>query len=267
MIKIGRYILAEKDLFKKIELVYYLKNKLNLFFDNSVLLKLELANMFVDSLCLQVDKNKVLTSCLIYSLNKIDGIYEKSRIKTKKKEDFKFLQSLGIPEDVCKICMEYNRINQTQKYTREKEGDVLELVENFGGMLLHREDRPAYSVRDAIDLLENKYLVEKQNQFLEDFKFFIDVMEESSKLGVITSLQRKINKIKRSDISAGIRVLYDNRDSIENIFLGKTNELFEEQVNYLRLLKIAKSKTEVLVRYNQKMRKKGYNLQEGLLIK
>lgn len=223
--------------------------------------------MFIDSLCLQVDKNKVLTACLVYSLNKIDGIYEKNRIKTKKKEDYAFLQSLGFPDDVCKICMEYNRVGQTKKYVREKEGDVLELVENFGGMLMHREDRPAYSVEDAIDLLENKYFAEKENQFLEDFKFFIDVMEQSSKLGIITTLQRKINKIKRSDISAGIRALYDNRDSIENIFLSKSNELFEEQMNYFKLIKIAKSKTEVLMKYNQKMRKKGYNLQEGLLIK
>lgn len=267
MKRIGRYILAEKNLFRKIELVYYLKNKKDLFFDNSVLLKLELANMFINSMCLDVDKNTVLTACLVYSLNKVDTAYEKERIKLKKRDDYNFLKSIGFTEKFCNICMEYNRVNQPEMYERTKEGDVLELVENFGGLLLHRENRLAFNVSDAIDLLENKILAKRKNRFLEDFKFFISVMESTSKEGVITRLQKKINKLKRNDVSAGMRAVYDNKDVIKNIFLGSDIELFEEQVKFFKLMKIARAKTIELIKYNQKMRKKGINLEEGLFIK
>lgn len=267
MKEIGEYILSEEDLLKKIELVYYLKNKKDLFFDNSVLFKLKLADMFIDSLCLDVDKNVVLTACLVYSLNKINTTREKERIKRKKYEDYLFLQSLGFEKRFCKICLEYNRINESQNYIREKEGDILELIENFGGMLLHREERLAYSVEDAVDLLESKNLAGKQNRFLEDFKFFVDVMEDASKVGIITDLQRRINKIDREDISAGIRAIYDNQDVLQNTFLGTKNELFEEQMKFFNLIKIATSKTEVLAEYNKKMRDSGINLLGGLIIK
>ena len=265
MKEIGKYILAEKKLLKKIELVYYLKNKKNLFFDNSVLFKLRLADMFIDSLCLDVDKNLVLTACLVYSLNKINTVGE--RIKRKKYEDFMFLQSLGFKKRFCKICVEYNRINESEKYVREKEGDILELIENFCGMLLHREERLAYSVEEAVDLLENKNLVGKENRYLEDFKFFVDVMQQSSKIGLITDLQKRINKTNREDISAGTRAVYDNEDVVKNTFLGTESELFEEQMKFFKLMKIATSKTDVLVKYNQKMRESGINLLGGLIIK
>ena len=267
MKEIGKHILAEKKLLKKIELVYYLKNKKELFFDNSVLLKMKLADMFIDSLSINVDRNLVLTACLVYGLNKLDTIGEKERIKRKKREDYLFLNSLGFNERFCKICTEYNRVNETKKYQREEEGDILELVENFGGMLLHREERLAYSVSDALDLLQNKNLAGKNNKFLEDFKLFVDVMQKSSNIGLITDFQKRINKVDRNDISSGIRAIYDNQDVIENTFLGTENELFEEQVKFFKLMKIATAKTEVLTKYNQKMRKNGINLLAGLEIK
>ena len=208
----------------------------SLFFDNSVLLKMKLADMFIDSLSINVDRNLVLTACLVYGLNKLDTIGEKERIKRKKREDYLFLNSLGFNERFCKICTEYNRVNETKKYQREEEGDILELVENFGGMLLHREERLAYSVSDALDLLQNKNLAGKNNKFLEDFKLFVDVMQKSSNIRLITDFQKRINKVDRNDISSGIRAIYDNQDVIENTFLGTENELFEEQVKFFKIL-------------------------------
>ena len=134
-------------------------------------------------------------------------------------------------------------------------------------MLLYREERLAYSVEEAIDLLENRNLLGKENRYLEDFKFFVDVMQESTKIGLITDLQKRINKIKREDISAGIRAIYDNQDVLQNTFLGTKNELFEEQMKFFKLMKMATAKTEVLVKYNKKMRKTGINLLGGLIIK
>ena len=87
MQKLARYIYAQKNLMKKIEIVYYLKKIQNLFFDNSVVFKAELARMFIDSMCLDVDKNLVLTSVLVYSLKKVNSPQEKSRILTEKQRD------------------------------------------------------------------------------------------------------------------------------------------------------------------------------------
>ena len=119
--------------------------------------------MFMDSMCLKVDKNTVLTACLIYSLKKKNVKQDISGLKEEKNANY-----------------EYNRINEDKDYIREAEGDVLELIENFGGMLMHRESRLAFSPKEAIELLETKNLKGKKNRFLEDFKFFIDVMENAS---------------------------------------------------------------------------------------
>ena len=81
---IAKYIFLQKSLTQKIELVYYLKKKQNLFFDNSVILKTELARMFMDSMCLEVDKNTVLTACLIYSLKKKNVKQDISGLKEEK---------------------------------------------------------------------------------------------------------------------------------------------------------------------------------------
>lgn len=60
--------------------------------------------------------------------------------------------------------------------------------------------------------------------------------------GIITKLQKSINIIKRNDISGAIRAIYDSRDRIENVFLLSENELFEDEVNFFNLIKIAKRK-------------------------
>ena len=54
----AEYILSEKDYIKKMEIVYYLKKRNNIFFDNSVIFKTELARMFIDDMNLEVDNGK-----------------------------------------------------------------------------------------------------------------------------------------------------------------------------------------------------------------
>ena len=46
----AEYILSEPDYIKKMEIVYYLKKRTNIFFDNSVIFKTELARMFMDDM-------------------------------------------------------------------------------------------------------------------------------------------------------------------------------------------------------------------------
>ena len=61
--------------------------------------------------------------------------------------------------------------------TREKESDVLELVDQFGGMLLDRPERIAFKVDEALVLLEYRNLKDKHNQYLEQFKEFVNKTE------------------------------------------------------------------------------------------
>ena len=55
----SEYILTEKNYLKKLEIAYYLSKKENIFFDNSVVLKTELARMFIETMDIDVDKNLV----------------------------------------------------------------------------------------------------------------------------------------------------------------------------------------------------------------
>lgn len=253
MQKIARFIYGQKGFMRKVELVYYLKKINNLFFDNSVIFKAELARMFMDSMCLDVNKNAVVTAILVYSLKKVNSPQERSRILTEKQRDKEYLLKLGFTEEFCKMAMEYNRVNESKDYVRSKEGDILEIIENFGGMLLHREDRLGFSSKEAIEILESTTFKNTDNRYFEDFKFFIDVFESVQGLGLITKLQRNINKIKRDDISGAVRAIYDHRDNIENVFMLTEHELFEDEISFFNLAKISAKKTVALINYNKKM--------------
>lgn len=252
MEKLNNYFLNEKDFTKKIEKVFYFAKKKNLFFDKSTIMKAELMRMFINMMNLDVDENEMVTASLIYSLNKIDGPQEISRIREEIYKDREFIKKLGFSDKFCKYCTTYSRIIEEE--SREKECDILELIDQFGGLILHRENRLAYNVEDAIDILANKNLSSKENIFLEDFLFFADVMENiklSGGIGVLTKLQKQINKIKKLDISSAIRIVYDLRDSLENTVNFKETELFEDNINYMKLLKKANKKTIELFEYNK----------------
>ncbi len=46
----AEYILSEDNYIKKMEIVYYLKKRTHIFFDNSVIFKTELARMFIEDM-------------------------------------------------------------------------------------------------------------------------------------------------------------------------------------------------------------------------
>lgn len=256
MEQLNTYFLNEKDFTKKIEKVFYFAKKKNLFFDKSTIMKAELIRMFINMMNLDVDENEMITASLIYSLNRIDGPQEINRIKEEIYKDRDFIKRLGFSEKFTKYCTGYSRIIDEEK--REKESDILELIDQFGGLILHRENRLAYNIEDAIDILTNKNLYNKENKFLEDFIFFVDVMENiklSGGIGVLTKLQKEINKIKKLDISSAIRIIYDLRDNLENTIYFKETELFEDSVNYMNLLKKANKKTIELFEYNKNLGK------------
>lgn len=169
------YILSEHDWIKKMEIMYYLNKRGNIFFDNSVVFKTELLKLFLDNTDLGFDENMLITASLLCNCKKVDNFSDMNRIKTYAKEGAEYLSTLGFDERFCKICEQINRYSNSEP--REPEADVLELIDQFGGMLLDRPERIGFKVDEALVLLEFRNLKGKENKYLEVFKDFVNRME------------------------------------------------------------------------------------------
>ena len=171
------YILSEKEFTKKLEIVYYLKKKKGIFFDKSVILKAQIAKLFIEMMNLDVDENLVLTACLLYACKKNNVVRDLNGVKRYALDGAEYLQTLGFSDRFCKICTEVNRYFEDPEIPREKEGDILELVDNFGGLVLDRPERKGYPIDEAMNLIENRNLKDKHNIYLEKFKKFMYMKE------------------------------------------------------------------------------------------
>ena len=177
MATFAEYILNEPDFIKKIDIMTYLKKKQNIFFNTSVIMKAEIAREFMDTMKLDVDQGLVLTACLMYDCLKIDSPEELVRLQKSQAEYRNYLRSLGFNDRFCKICAEHSRVGQDPSVTREKESDILELADQFGGLIMHRSDRIAYTVSEALEILVNKNMKNCNNIYLNTFQEFVDIME------------------------------------------------------------------------------------------
>ena len=133
------YILNEEELESKMEITYYLSKKTKVFFDKSVVFKVEIARLFLNYSKIDVDNNLVLTACLLCNCKKVDNAQGLESIHTFAKEGAQYLRGLGFGKRFCKICEEVNRYSNSNP--RERESDILELVDQYGGMLLDRPER------------------------------------------------------------------------------------------------------------------------------
>ena len=170
------YILSEEDFDKKIEIAYYLQKKTGIFLDNSVLFKTAIAKLFLETMDIDVDKNLVITACLLYACKKIDDFQDIEKVKSYAKESADYLKKLGFSDRFCKICEQHNRYSGTLR--REKEADILELVDQFGGMMLDRPERKGFPADEALVLLEHRNLKGLTNRYLSEFKDFINIIKE-----------------------------------------------------------------------------------------
>lgn len=171
----AEYILKEENLASKMEIVYYLSKKEKIFFDKSVIFKTELARLFIKYNKLEVDENLVLTACLLCNCKKVQNSKDLEEIRSYAKKGAEFLETLGFDKKFCKICEEVNRYSKSNP--REKESDILELVEHFGGMLLDRPERIGFEPDEAIVLLLHRNLKSVYNRYLEKFIEFINFLE------------------------------------------------------------------------------------------
>lgn len=170
------YILNEEELASKMEITYYLSKKTKIFFDKSVVFKTEIARMFLNYSKIDVDKNTVLTACLLCNCKKVDNAQDLHRVRTYAKEGADFLRGMGFSKKFAKMCEEVNRYSNSNP--RERESDILELVDQFGGMLLDRPERIGFKPDEALVLLEHRNLKDQYNRYLNTFIDFVNFMEK-----------------------------------------------------------------------------------------
>lgn len=173
----AEYILEEKELPSKMEITYYLAKKTRIFFDKSVIFKVELARMFIDYMKIDVDRNLVLTACLLCNCKKIDNAQDIEKIHSYAKEGAEYLRGLGFSKRFSKVCEEINRYSGSNP--REKESDILELIDQFGGMLLDRPERIGFKPDEALVLLEHRNLKDQYNRYLHTFQEFVQMLENT----------------------------------------------------------------------------------------
>ena len=167
------YILAEKDYGRKIEIMHYLKKKTNIFFDNSVIFKSLIVKLFIESMDIDIDENTVVTAMLLCGCKKVNNAQDIEKIKSYAKDGAEFLSKLGFSKEFCTICEQQNRYSNS--LPRRKESDILELADNFGGMLLDRPERVAFPIEEALILLESRNLKNCNNVYMNEFKQFINI--------------------------------------------------------------------------------------------
>jgi len=240
MATFSEYVLGEPNFIRKVEIVHFMQKKQpTIFFNNSVILKAEIAREFVDIMRLDVDKNSLVTACLVYSFLKVDSPEEPNRAKEEAETDREFFKTLGFSDDFCQLCSEYNRALEF-KTERKKESDILEIVDQFGAMLVNRQDRLAYNVEEALFMLEQN-LRKTKNKYLNLFRQFVLVMEDLKvgPIGLLTKYQKEMNCLARNDISGAIRELYNNQERIEKAFSQRRKEFInggdlEEEIRKAR---------------------------------
>lgn len=233
----AEYLLSEKDLASKMEIVYYLSKKNKVFFDKSVIFKTEILRMFLNYAKLEVDNNTILTASLLCNCKKVDNAQDLESVHTYAKKGAEYVQNLGFNKNFCKMCEEINRYSQSNP--RERESDILELVDQFGGMLLDRPERIGFKPDEALVLLEHRNLKDYYNRYLETFIDFVNFMEkiEMNDLVNMTALRRlvKIHNEEESLTNFIKKVVYEYEPKVDNLIskqmIKETNEMFDKLEN------------------------------------
>ncbi len=226
----ANYILDEKDLAAKMEITYYLAKKTKIFFDKSVIFKTEIARMFIDYMKIDVDKNLVLTACLLCNCKKVDNAQDIEKIHSYAKKGADYLLTLGFDNKFCKMCEEVNRYSNSNP--REKESDILELVDQFGGMLLDRPERIGFKPDEAMVLLEHRNLKDQYNRFLHTFGEFVQMMEQIE-LSDFTSIKALRKLVKIHNETANVKdfikkVCYEYEPKIDKAVENERKELKDQ---------------------------------------
>ncbi len=231
----AEYILEEKNLDAKMEIAYYLAKKKGIFFAKSVILKTELARLFLNYAKLGFDNNLVLTASLLCNCKKVNNAQNIEKIHSYAKEGADYLKGLGFNDRFCKICEEVNRYSNSNP--REKESDVLELVDQFGGMLLDRPERSGFDPAEALVVLEHRNLKDEFNRYLYLFDDFIGFMQKIviNKIGAENAIEHLVKLYNETNgiLSYIRKVCYEFEPEVDKIINKQleniTKIMFEQQ--------------------------------------
>lgn len=230
----AEYILNEPDLASKMEIVYYLSKKTNIFFDKTVIFKTEILRLFLNYSKIEVDNNLILTASLLCNCKKIDNAQELDRVHTYAKDGADYLSTLGFGKRFCKICEQINRYSGSNP--REKESDILELVDQFGGMLLDRPERIGFKPDEALVLLEHRNLKDLYNRYLTVFIDFVNYIEtiQMHSLVNMTALRRLAKILYESDGIANYikNIIWEYEPQVDKLINENlSHEMFENVEN------------------------------------
>lgn len=210
------YILDERDLPQKMMIAYYLSKKTGIYFDKSIALKTEIAKLFIEYMKLDVDENLVLTAMLLCNCKKIENAQKLGKLETFAKDGADYLALLGFNRRFCKICEEVNRYSGSTP--RERESDILEIVDQFTGLILNRIERSAFSPKEALIILKEKNFKYIENRYMELFEEFVQDMESITiKENVDIPLLQKL-------------VHLHNREANVKVFIATLANRYNEQI-------------------------------------
>ena len=226
------YILNEEELESKMEITYYLSKKTKTFFDKSVVFKVEIARLFLNYSKIEVDTNLVLTACLLCNCKKINNAQNIEEIKSYAKNGAQYLRGMGFGKKFCKICEEVNRYSNSNP--RERESDILELVDQFGGMLLDRPERIGFKPDEALVLLEHRNLKDEYNRYLNTFIEFVNFLEkvQINDLVDMSAIKRLVKIYNETDDLKKFiqKVVYEYEPKIDRAIRKQGNEIAEKMV-------------------------------------
>jgi hypothetical protein len=182
---------------------------------------------------LDIDENLVLTACLLCNCKKVNDAQKIGKLHTYAIDGALYLKENGFSSRFCKICEGVNRYSGLSP--REKESDILELVDCFGGMILDRPERIGFDTDEAMVLIEHRILNDKQNRYLELFKEFVAKIEEirvedTRNMKPIKLLVKLHNDSK--DVKEFIdKVCYEYSSIVDGIILKKQSSIAERMLN------------------------------------
>ena len=226
------YILKEKSEIQKMVITYYLSKKTGIFFDKSVVLKTEILKIFVKYMKINVDLNELITAMLLCNCKKVDNMQKMGRLETYAQEGAEYLRTLGFSKRFCKICEEVNRYSESEP--REKESDILEVVDQFTGLILNRVERGAFSATEALMILKERNLKYVENQYLDTFTEFIEKMENVYVREVVdVPIMKKLVSIhnREANVKTLIAILGNKYIPMFNKALKESLEKKEEHIS------------------------------------
>ena len=231
------YILDENDLAQKMLITYYLSKKTGIYFDKSIVLKTEIAKMFIEYMQINVDENLVLTAMLLCNCKKVENAQKIGKLETYAKEGAEYLSTLGFSKRFCKICEEVNRYSGSEP--REKESDILEVIDQFTGLILNRVERDAFTTEEALVVLKERNLKYADNRYIGQFTEFVNELEtvtikETIDVPIIKKLVHLHNK--EANVKTFIAAISNNysekiNEALEKSFKKNARKVFEKEEN------------------------------------